>query len=103
MRRDLRIFVLGLLVAGLAFAGLQLVPESNAGDGGWTCYVTDRFPDMDDAASWKGSLKAAEGLNKVAGHAASGEMLVITLPVQTGPQWGGSNREGAPSVLCVKK
>lgn len=100
---NLRPFALGLAAAALLFVGIQLIPESSAGDGGWTCYVTDRFPDMDDAASWKGSIKMAEGLNQVAGHVQSGELLVLELPVTKGPTWGGSSSEGAPSVLCVKR
>ena len=100
--KSLRPFVLGLTAAAFVFVGIQLVPESDAGEG-WTCYVTDRFPDMEDAATWKGSIKMAEGLNKVAGHVSSGEMLVLELPVTKGPTWGGSSSEGAPSVLCVKK
>ena len=103
MSKSLRPFLFGLALAALVFAGIQLVPESSAGDGGWTCYVVDRFPDMDDAANWKGSVKITDGLNKVASHVPSGEMLVLELPVTKGPTFGGSSSEGAPSVLCVKR
>ena len=95
-------FLAGFAIAGAAaigyFAGTT---EATAGDG-WNCYVTDRFPDMDAAASWKGSIKMAEGLNQVARHSPSGTMMVLELPVVKG--WGsyGGNSQGAPSVLCVK-
>ena len=98
-----RPFVLGLLVAGCVALAVQFVPESKAGDGGWTCYVADRFPDMDEAATWKGSVQVAEGLNKVASHVSSGEILVLELPVKKGwGMMGGGGDAGAPSVVCVK-
>ncbi len=80
------------------------VNESRAGDGSWTCYVSDRFPDMEDAANWKGSVQVAAGLNKVASHVPAGAILVLELPVRKSGwgNMGGSYSEGAPSVVCIK-
>jgi len=98
-------FLAGAAIAGAAavgyFAGTS---EVQADASTWDCYVTDRFPDMDDARSWKGSVKVAEGLNMVASHVPAGEILVVELPVVKGNAWGGyGGSQGAPSVLCVKK
>lgn len=101
---SIRSFVVGLLVAGSAALALQLVPAGHADEGGWTCYVADRFPDMQDAAAWKGSMRVAEGLNQVAAHVPKGEILVLELPVTRG--WGvigGGGGQGAPSVVCVNR
>jgi hypothetical protein len=102
--QSLRPFLLGLLIAGCAALAFQTVPESRAEhQGGWTCYVADRFPDMEDAAKWKGSIKVAEGLNQVAAHVPSGQILVLELPVTKGwGMMGGGGGAGAPSVVCVK-
>jgi hypothetical protein len=100
--QNLRPFLLGALVAFGAVFAIHLVPESQADAGSWTCYVADRFPDMDKAATWGGSIKAAEGLNKVASHTPAGEILVLELPVQKGPSFMGTGGDGAPSVVCVK-
>lgn len=96
-------FLMGVAIAGAAAVGYFAGTSPAEAGGGWTCYVTDRFPDMDEAASWKGSVKMAEGLNQVAGHVAAGEILVTELPVIKG--WGGygGNSQGAPSVVCVKE
>lgn len=104
MLRSALPFLAGVAIAGAAFIGYFAgTAEVEAGDGSWDCYVTDRFPDMDDARSWKGSVKVAEGLNMVANHVPAGEILVVELPVVKGG-WGGyGGSQGAPSVLCVKK
>ena len=95
-------FLAGVAIAGAAAVGYFAGTSEVKADGGWSCYVTDRFPDMDDARSWKGSVKVAEGLNRVAGHVPAGEMLVVELPVVKGG-WGGyGGSQGSPSVLCVK-
>jgi hypothetical protein len=95
-------FLAGFAIAGAAAIGYFAGTTNAVADGGWNCYVTDRFPDMEEAAAWKGSIKMAEGLNQVAGHAPAGTMMVLELPVVKG--WGnyGGNSQGAPSVLCVK-
>ena len=101
--QNLRPFLLGALVAFGAVFAVQFVPESQAGDSAWTCYVADRFPDMDKAAEWAGSIEVAEGLNQVASHTPAGEILILELPVVKG--WGimgGGGGSGAPSVVCVK-
>jgi len=101
---SMRSFAVGLLVAGSLALAVHLVPEGQADDGTWACYVADRFPDMDEAAEWKGSIRVAQGLNKVASHAPTGQILVLELPVTRG--WGvigGGGGQGAPSVVCVKR
>jgi hypothetical protein len=101
---SLRPFLLGLTIATLVGVAIHFVPETRAEDSGWTCYVADRFPEMDDAATWKGSMKVADGLNQVASHVPAGEILVLELPVVKG--WGvmgGGGGSGAPSVVCVKR
>ncbi len=101
MNKTLRAFTLGVVLAvplGLLVA--QSIPESRAGTGQWTCYVADRFPDMNEAAEWKGSKKITDGLNQVASDAPAGELLVLELSVSKAFASGSS---GAPSVLCVKK
>ena len=101
--KNLRPIVLGALVAAAAAFALQTVPESHADDGQWVCYVADRFPEMDKAAEWKGSLKVSEGLNQVASHVQKGQILVLELPVKKGwGMMGGGGDAGAPSVVCVK-
>ncbi|MCO4773493.1 MAG: hypothetical protein KDA24_25900 [Deltaproteobacteria bacterium] len=95
-------FLAGFAIAAAAGVGYFAGTSEAEADGGWNCYVTDRFPDMDKAAEWKGSIKMAEGLDQVAAHVPSGTMMVLELPVVKG--WGGygGNSQGAPSVLCVK-
>ena len=95
-------FLAGLAVAGAAGVGYFAGTSNVQASGGWECYVTDRFPDMEDARTWSGSLKVKEGLDIVAGHVPAGEILVVELPVVKGG-WGGyGGSQGAPSVLCVK-
>jgi|GEM_PF-1781471 len=103
MLRSALPFLAGVAIASAAAVGYFAgTTEAEAG-GGWACYVTDRFPDMDKAAEWKGAVKMTEGLDQVAAHVASGTAMVLELPVVKG--WGsyGGNSQGAPSVLCIKQ
>ena len=92
-------FVLTIAVTfALGALAQSLVPRANAGDGGWQCYVVDRFPDMKEAAAWKGAVNYTTALNQVAANAAAGTVLNANYPVSS---MGGTQVGGAP-VLCVK-
>ena len=91
----------GLAVVGVLCLVALSPAESQAEDGAWTCYVADRLPDAEGAADWGGSKKLAEGLNKIASHVSSGEILVLEVPIKKSPGFGDGS-SGSPSVICVK-
>lgn len=59
----------GLLLVGIALGcgASAVAPMRNTfvqTQGRWGCYVVDRFPDAQDAASWDGAARVTDGLTK---------------------------------------
>lgn len=67
--------------------------------GKWQCYVNDRFPDLSAAASWRGAINMAEGLNQAAAHSPVGTVITASYPAAA---TGFGNAAGFTSVSCVK-
>jgi hypothetical protein len=94
--QSLRRLLLGLTVALFFVGGSVLVSTSipaahaTSSDSKWTCAVTDRLNDVEDAEDWKGSRQAARALNKMASHVPTGTVTVF--------RYEGSGAD----LLCVK-
>jgi hypothetical protein len=89
----------GLLLVGIALgcgaSAVAPVAKSWAQpQGHWSCYVVDRFPDVQEAADWDGAANITKGLNKVATQVAPGTILALA------PE--SSSQGSYPSVACVK-
>lgn len=86
-----------LAITAATLLGLLLglsIDASAEPAGAWSCYVADRFPDVDAARTWKGAVKVEEGMNKVASNAPAGTVMTVPLP--------SGNNSGAP-VVCIKQ
>jgi hypothetical protein len=83
--------VLGGLIVGCGAATVAPVRLGSAvQNGAWRCFVIDRFPDVQDAADWKGARNMTDGMNQVATNAAAGTVISA--------YWNS----GTSSVVCVK-
>ena len=93
--------VLGGVIALALGLGLGMglgMNTAQASDGGWSCYVVDRMPDMKEAGSWKGATKVAEGLNQAAPSAAAGTVLSVSYPTAS----NFATAQADVGMICVK-
>jgi hypothetical protein len=92
MRKSIILVLLGV---GVGCAASVAVPISTSrANGQWGCYVVDRFPDPNEAASWGACKKIKQGMDAVASHVERGTVVVVN-PKDT-------SRGSLPSVVCVK-
>jgi hypothetical protein len=82
LRTLLFLVVLGLFAVATSNLRGSAVPEAQAGDSKWTCYVTDRLASPGEAEEWKGARQATHALNFVAADATAGN--VISFPLGKG-------------------
>ena len=75
----------GGCAGGVAVARMQTASAAGA----WRCYVADRLPDLESAGSWGKTADVGRGLDRVAGHAASG--TILTMQANPSTSW-----------ICVK-
>lgn len=79
LRALLVLVVLGLFaVAGSNLLG-SAIPEAQAGDAAWTCYVTDRLDSPGDAEDWKGARHATKAMNFISATAPAGSVTSFPL------------------------
>lgn len=99
----------GLLLVGIALGcgASAVAPMRNTfaqTQGRWGCYVVDRFPDAQDAASWDGAARVTDGLNQVAKHVPAGAIkaarrvgLHVACPPAPVPPRAGA----ASAIFCL--